>query len=221
MKKMSKVLVSALCLVLVASSFSAALANGRGQGLTTAPGQAVNFSKGITTIITTSEEVTESVLENIVVEQSISTEQQSAIDVNEQIVSVVTDYIKHQQYDTLGHPHYRHVKERTTTTKEVVTTELTWDETTTTSVTTVTGTPVTTTVTTTTTVMHQGAPGSNGKVISEVTETNSVDVFGETYLISVHESEPIVTNGEVTERVIRKSYITTTADSDWIEDPRS
>lgn len=192
MIKGKKFTVIALSLMLTTGFASSALANnGKGGGLAHAPGQSENFSKGVTTNVDVTENVsydtkeeTDSAITSTTVTPGTSTV------VGEPVVSVKTYEEKHPQQDW-----YRIVTETTTS---VTTTVSTWEDTTTVTTHYVYEIPVTITETTTTTSTHRGAPGSNGKQLSEVsiTDVNSVD--GERVMVDSHEVTE-VTKGNVTE----------------------
>ncbi|WEG16939.1 hypothetical protein PQ478_20935 [Alkalihalophilus pseudofirmus] len=170
MKKAQKLSVAVLTLILSVSFTTGAMANngnGNGKGLETAPGQSENFSKGVTTevIVTTNE--TKGVEVNSI--ESAVTETKTDTDITEERVVIKSNTEKHPTKNE-----YRDVT--VTATVRTVTTS-TWDETTTT--TTTTETPVTVIETIETTITHQGAPGSNGKVLSESSKSSEKRVEGE------------------------------------------
>lgn len=180
MKNARKWSMAGLALAVMLSLAPAAMA----KGTETAPGQAVNFSKGITTLISFKDVVTNSERVNTSVSTTSSTERKSSI-VEELVTTTTTITEKHPQHDQ-----YRDVV--TTTTKKIITTT-SWDETTNVTTTTTTVTPITTTQNVKTTLMHQGAPGSNGKVLSTVTENigQAIDVEGESVVTTNVETEVI------------------------------
>lgn len=169
MRKKLGVAVLATTLVFGGSSLSA-LAAGKGKGLETAPGQSENFSKGISTELITTQNVTEDVI----------IDKQTATDSDTVTKETITtkDYIvveeKVENHPTKNESRIVKVKKYLTDT-----TTATWDETTTTFTTTTTTTPVTITETIETLITHQGAPGSNGKVLSEASTSKINEVKGE------------------------------------------
>lgn len=201
---MKKLLVIMLAMVLVIALAVPAMANnGKGKGLVNAPGQAENFSKGITTVVT-NEDVTIKDFEisyRNVVSDPVDKEEEFSI-VGEP--KVTTTIEKHNIHDW-----YRTVTITTTTTTYYRTT---WTETTT--VTETLETPVTITGVTTTTLSHRGAPGSNGEVLineSVFAETNRV--YGDAEVTNV--SEPVVTKSERTTIELGKVDSVITTVSGW------
>lgn len=160
---MKKLLVAALTIGLLSSFSTAAMAatnNGQGKGLATAPGQADNFSKGITTEVTTTENVVQSIITNTQISNPIFV---SSVPMNE----TTSEVIGSTSVTTIDyHPVQIWSREVTATTTETTVTTTAWDEITTATTTTVTDIPVTTTETTVATNLHHGAPVSNGKEIS-------------------------------------------------------
>jgi hypothetical protein len=167
---MKKAITLLLVLVLTLS-FTSLAAAATTSGKATAPGQADNFSKGITTEVTVSE---------IVPTPHVTTETNTATEirlVSSNIVSVtgtpvittfvdksnVVGYVEHTHFTGYFAPLYS----KTTTTVTPISN---------TQVSTYASYNVTYTRTVSTyykikrTVMHYGAPGSNGKVISDVSE---------------------------------------------------
>lgn len=191
MKKVKKLSVLTLTLMIslsLATGVMASNGKGNGKGLETAPGQSVNFSKGVTTEVVVTENVTEEVRVDVETSSNTTTEPMSST--SEKIVEeVITTTEKHPTKNE-----YRDVV--TTTTKKVTTTS-SWEESTTVTTTTITETPVTITETIETTIQHQGAPGSNGKVLnkSSVVIDTKEEVLGATVVNET--SEITVTKGEI------------------------
>lgn len=207
MRTSKKLSVIALSFMLSVGFATGAMAsNGKGVGLETAPGQSVNFSKGITTIVTTTENVTEDVLVDVETSSDSSNETKTSTSVEE----VVSDVIK----TTERHPVQNWYREVFTTTTDTITTTSSWNETTTVTTTTTTETPVTITETTVTTLSHRGAPGSNGKVISENSVTTNGEVLGDAIVNT--EYDTTVSTGEVTTSFTKQSKVTITT-GNWIK----
>lgn len=188
MKNVRRWSVVGLALAVFISLAPAALA----KGLETAPGQAENFSKGITTITSFKDEVTYGEEVNTSVSTQSSTENKS----NESEELVITNATRTEKHPTKDL--YRDVI--TTTTKKVTTTT-SWDETTNVTTTTTTVTPITIMQKVKTTLMHRGAPGSNGKVLSEVTENVGA--------ATVVKGEPVVSTDEETEVIVGDKTVST------------
>lgn len=193
-----------LAMVLVIALAVPAMANnGKGKGLVNAPGQAENFSKGITTVVT-NEDVTFQDVEisyRNVVSDPVDKEEISFV-VGEPVVT--TRIEKHNIHDW-----YRTVTITTTSTTYYRTT---WTETIT--VTETLETPVTITGVTTTTLSHRGAPGSNGEVLingSVLVETNRV--YGNTEVTNV--SEPVVNASERSTTTLRVENSIVETASGW------
>ncbi len=186
---MKKILASALTLTLLFSLSNIAMAStGKGNGLATAPGQSTTFSKGVTTIVTvTTNDVHSTETNTIVSEPIVATVSKS------DSASVVTGM------EVITENHNTHEWTRQLTKTETTTTTTTWDEITSKTTTTLVNTPVTTTYTTVTTVMHQGAPGSNGKVISNnsITSISNVE-YGTSVTSSTDHSETTTQNVNTT-----------------------
>jgi hypothetical protein len=79
---MRKLFIIALSLALTIAASSVALAAGNGVGLAAAPGQSVNFYKGITTIVSTTVNIVESKENQTVVSDPVvvETENKSSAD---------------------------------------------------------------------------------------------------------------------------------------------
>ncbi|MCT8140012.1 hypothetical protein H1D32_21380 [Anaerobacillus sp. CMMVII] len=207
MKKAKKLSVVVLTLLLSLSLTTGALAsNGKGKGLETAPGQSANFSNGITTLVTTSEIVTEDLRVDRETSEESSTETKSST--SEELVVVDTKVEKE------FHPAQNWFRYVTTTTTQKTTIQSSWDETTTITTTTTTETPLTITETTETTITHRGAPGSNGKVLSETSLTTKDVVEGVMEVVDIQTSEK-VTKGDTTTEVINVTLLTNESKGDW------
>jgi hypothetical protein len=196
MKKLMTILLSLAIVLSVAFSVIAA----------TPPGQSDDFDKGVTTIVSTEDVVTEDEEVDVATTEDATTETKSetivTTDVTEEQVRVDHPVFDWYRYDTII---------RTT----ITTTTKTWDETTTVTTTTTTVTPVTTIDTYTTTLEHHGAPGSNGVVIREDRElTNTVETRGEP-VVSVTTSTD-VTKGEESVDVQTDTSIQTIEGEGWI-----
>lgn len=170
--------------------------NGKGKGLETAPGQSENFSKGITTVVAVEEVTVESEDIDVQVSEDSTTETKSETTVTtnttEEQVKVFHPNAHKQDSNQPGW--YRYDTIVTTVTTTIIST---WDETTTVTTTTTTVTPITTVEIIETTIQHRGAPGSNGEVISETSQTiSSVTTEGEQVITT--ETSTVVTLGEVT-----------------------
>lgn len=192
MIKGKKFTVIALSLMLTTGFASSALANnGKGAGLAEAPGQSENFSKGVTTLVDVTEKVSYDTIEETFSEiTSVTSTPYSETIVGEPVVTVKSYEEKHPQQDW-----YRIITETTTS---IPTTTRVWEETTTVTTHSSYETIVTITETTTTTSTHRGAPGSNGKQLSEVSVIDVTSVAGEKVLVDSHDSTD-VTTGDVTE----------------------
>lgn len=202
---MKKLFTGILATTLILGAGTGVLAQGKGKGQETAPGQSENFSKGITTEVVVTENVTEEVRIDEETSTNSTTEPKSFSSV-EIVEEVVTTIEKHPTKNE-----YRDVI--TTTTKKITNTSI-WDETTTVTTTKTTETPVTITETIETTIQHHGAPGSNGKVLSE----NSIvigknEVLGEPVIKET--SETTVTKGETRTETTTEVLDTKTERSGW------
>lgn len=192
MIKGKKLTVIALSLMLTTGFASGAMAsNGKGAGLADAPGQSENFSKGVTTLVDVTENVSYDTKEETdsAVTSVTSAPGTSSVD-GAPSVSVKSYIEYHPQHDW-----YRNVTETTTS---ITTTVSSWEDTTTVTTHYFYETPVTITETTTTTSTHRGAPGSNGKQLSHESVTDVTSVDGEKVLVDSKDSS-VVTKGEVTE----------------------
>lgn len=217
MKKIS-MLVFVLMLFFSVSSAVFAAGNGDNKGKATAPGQSVNFSKGVTTIVTT----TETVEHNSKIDVQESTEY-SYVPMSETLAPVTsepvvtTTIVDSKEFCNSGHKQenceIKH-KYRTIITQDTITTTNTWVETTAMTTTTTTVTPVTTTVTTVTKTQHQGAPGSNGKFIGETSTSTSVDVIGDPVTTSTQETK--ITNGPVSSTPVTTTKTLSDNVSGWM-----
>ncbi|QHJ70578.1 hypothetical protein [Planococcus halotolerans] len=209
MIKGKKFTVIALSLMLTTGFASSALANnGKGAGLAEAPGQSENFSKGITTLVDVAEKVSYDTIEETFSEiTSVTSTPFSETIVGEPVVTVKSYEEKHPSKDW-----YKIVTETTTS---IPTTTRVWEDTTTVTTHYSYETLVTITETTTTTSTHRGAPGSNGKHLSEVSVIDVTSVAGEKVLLGSEDTE-VVTPGEVTETTT-SSVSTKTLKSDWIK----
>lgn len=213
---MKKILSIILVLVLVLSMSGMAFANnGKGKGLETAPGQDANFSKGITTIVTTNEVVSEDEIVDIETSSESSVEPK----VDTKVEKVVTEElvkVYHQnafKEDSKQPGWYRYDTVRTTVTD---TTTSTWDEITTVTTTTTTVTSITTVETIEITLKHRGAPGSNGEVISETSRTiSSIPTKGEPEVTTETSTE--VTSGEATTTTNSVTFSQTIEGEGWIK----
>jgi hypothetical protein len=184
-------------------------------GLTTgamaaAPGQAVNFSKGVTTVVTTNKEV------NTVIETGTIIHDPVSVNSVPQS-SVSTDVTHGTSVVTIEkHPVQDWTREVTTVPVTTVTTTTSWNDVTYETITDRTETPVTTTITTTTTILHQGAPGSNGKLISSDSVVTTEVTRGQTVVVS---SE--VTNTETVKENVESTSVTTNSTivtyGEWIK----
>jgi len=204
---MKRMVAIGLTMVMVLGMTSMTFANnGKGKGLATAPGQDPNFSKGITTVVTIDEKVTEGTLVDVDTSTEYFTEDKTDSTSEKKITLELTGREDHNQQ-----PWYREIFTETT---ETTTATLTWDETTTVTTTTTTETPVTITDTTVTTVLHRGAPVSNGKVLSETGENTKSEVEGES--VVKQEDESVVTVGEITKDV-QVSIAEKQIKSEWIK----
>ncbi|MDN7241698.1 hypothetical protein QWY14_07825 [Planococcus sp. N028] len=209
MIKGKKITVIALSLMLTTGFASGAMAsNGKGAGLEKAPGQSENFSKGVTTLVDVSETVSYDTLKETssAVTSVTSTPDTASVD-GAPVVTVNSYQEKHPQQKW-----YRTV---TVTTTSITTTVSEWEDTTTVTTHYFYETPVTITDTTTTTSTHRGAPGSNGKQLSEVSVTDQKSVAGEKVLVDSADY-PVVTKGAVTETASTTSN-TVTVKGDWIK----
>ena len=188
---------------------SSASANKRkGAGLAEAPGQSVNFSKGVTTLVDVFEKISYDTIEETSSEiTSVTCIPFSKSVVGEPVVTVKTFEKKHPQQDW-----YRIVTETTTS---IPTTTKEWEETTTVTMHYTYKTPVTITETTTTTSTHRGAPGSNGKQLSDVSVVDVNSVAGKKVLVGSEDTEAVTTS-EVTETTTT-SVSTKTHKGDWIK----
>lgn len=165
---MKKLFMILFAVVLVFGFASSSLAGGKDDSHVT---KTVTFEKGVTTIVTTTVDVSHD--KDVKVKKSTDTSivKKSKKDVSEKVDVVVTKE-KHPK----NHKLYRDVK--TTTTYKVV--KLTkWDEVTKTHKIKTTTTPIKIIKTTVNTLKHRGAPGSNGKVISDETKVHSEKKYGE------------------------------------------
>lgn len=199
----------ALSAVLTTGFASGAMAsNGKGAGLAEAPGQSENFSKGVTTLVDVSQKVSYDTKEesSSAVTSVTSTPQTDSVDSN----PVITTNSYTEKHPV--HNWYRNVTETTTS---ITTTVSAWDETTTVTTHYYYEIPVTITETTTTTSTHRGAPGSNGKQLSEVSVTDSTSVDGERVLVGTKD-DPAVTKGDVT-KTTSTATDTVTEKSEWIK----
>lgn len=216
MKKVS-MLVFVLMLFSSVSSAAFAAGNGDNKGKATAPGQSVNFSKGVTTIVTT----TETVEHDSEIDVQESTEY-SDVPMSETLAPVTLEPVEtitieeSKEFCNNGHKQenceIKH-KYRTIITEDTITTTNTWVETTAITTTTTTVTPVTTTVTTVTTTQHQGAPGSNGKFIGETSTSTSVAVKGDPVTTSTQETN--ITNGPVSSTSVTTTMTLSNTVSGW------
>jgi hypothetical protein len=176
MNKMKKMSIFTLTLIFSMSLATGALA---GNGKAHAPGQSENFHKGITTEVTTSEDVHEKTLYDTEVSESKETVPKVKTYEKDPVVTEIVEKEYHQQHDR-----YRYV---TTTTTETTTVTETWNEVTTTKTTNFIETPMTITKTTVTTSEHRGAPGSSGKHLGETSETTVDKVKGEPQVVDTKE----------------------------------
>ncbi|RSD22314.1 hypothetical protein [Mesobacillus subterraneus] len=206
MKRAKKVSVTALSLVLSISFASGAMAsNGKAKGLENAPGQSENFSKGITTEVLVTKNVTEEVRVDVETSTNSTTEPKSS-----SLVKIVEESVTTVE----KHPTKNEYRDVITITIKEVTTTSTWDETTTLTTTTTTETPVTITETIETTIQHRGAPGSNGKLLlSDSVVIGKDEVKGDPLVSET--SETTVTEGEVTSQTTSKVIDTKVERSGW------
>ncbi len=203
MNKMKKMSIFTLTLIFSMSLATGALA---GNGKAHAPGQSENFHKGITTEVTTSEDVYEKNLYDTDVSESKETVPKVKTYEKDPVVTEIVEKEEHSSQDW-----YRL---RTTTTTETTTVTETWNEVTTTKTTDFIETPVTITKTTVTTNEHRGAPGSSGKHLGETSETTVDKIKGEPQVVDTKEdvsTEKINFNKEesteTTSRVSRGEWI--------------
>lgn len=197
MKRAKKLSVIALTMVLSLSLATGTLANnGKGKGLDTAPGQSVNFSKGVTTEVIVTENVTSEVRISENTSVNSYTVPMSAKTISEEHNVIIDTYIeKHNTKDE-----YREV----VVTATVITTNTSsWDETTTVTTTTRMETPVTIIETIETTILHQGAPGSNGKILSVTSIPTIKEIEGESTVTTTSETE--VTKSAITTETITEN----------------
>lgn len=200
MIKGKKFTVIALSLMLTTSFASGALANnGKGGGLADAPGQSENFSKGVTTVVDVTENVSHATRE----ETSSAITSVTTTPVTESVAGEPVVTVRYYEEKHPAQDWTRIVKETTTS---ITTTVRTWDETTAVTTHSLYEVPVTITETTTTTSTHRGAPGSNGKQLSEIAVTDTQSVDGEWVLLSTKD-DSVVTNGEVAETINTASEI--------------
>lgn len=209
MIKGKKFTVIALSLMLTTGFASGAMAsNGKGAGLSEAPGQSENFYKGVTTLVDVTESVSYDTKEETSSAITSVTSSPGTVSADSEPIVTVKSYEEKHPV----HNWYRNVTQTTTT---ITSTVSTWLDTTTVTTHYFYEIPVTITETTTTTSTHRGAPGSNGKQLSlaSVTETQSVD--GERVLVDSKE-ESVVTTGDVTETTSTSSE-TSTVNGGWIK----
>ena len=165
---MKKLLMILFTVVLVFGFASGSLASGGKDDSHVT--KTVTFEKGITTIVTTTVDVSHDKKVEVKKSTDTSTIKKSKKDVSEKVEVVVT-----KEKHPTNHKLYRDVK--TATTYKIVKLT-TWDEVTkTTTIKTIT-TPVKIIKTTVNTLKHRGAPGSNGKVISDETKVNTEKKYG-------------------------------------------
>ncbi|WP_394120190.1 hypothetical protein [Planococcus donghaensis] len=164
MKKLFMILFAA---VLVFGFASSSLAGGKDDSHVT---KTVTFEKGVTTIVTTTVDVSHDKEVEVKKSTNTSTVKKSKKDVFEKVDVVVTKE-KHPK----NHKLYRDVKTETTYKVIKVTT---WDEVTKTKKIKTITTPVKIIKTTVNTLKHRGAPGSNGKVISDETKVHTEKKYG-------------------------------------------
>lgn len=213
---MKKVLAVVLVLVMVLGMSSMGFANnGKGKGLATAPGQAPNFSKGITTLVTANEVVTED--ENVDVQTSTNSPLETKSETN--VTTETTEEqvkVYHENAHKPGSNQEGWYRYDTIITTVTTTTTRTWDEITTITTTTTTVTPITTVETIETTIQHRGAPGSDGEVISETSRTlSSVSIEGDP--VVTIETNTEVTKGEVATTTSSQTYSETIEGQGWIK----
>lgn len=165
---MKKLLMILFTIVLVFGFASGSLASGGKDDSHVT--KTVTFEKGVTTIVTTTVDVSHDKEVNVKKSTDASTVKKSKKAVSKKVEVVVTKE-KHPN----NHKLYRDVK--TATTYKVV--KLTkWDEVTKTTKIKTTTTPVKIVKTTVNTLKHKGAPGSNGKVISDETKVDKEKKLG-------------------------------------------
>jgi hypothetical protein len=167
MKTLKQVSIVLLTLLFTLSFATSAFASA---GKDYAPGQSESFSKGITTKVIVTEDVQEKTLHKKDVSFDTKTEKKEKSYTKKPVVTKDKTKEYHKK-----HNWYRYV---TTTKTDTTTVHKTWDEVTKTKTTKFIEIPVTITKKTVTTIKHRGAPGSNGKKISETTETFTDKVKG-------------------------------------------
>lgn len=173
MNNTKRVFMILLTLLLAFGYASASMASdGKGSGDSSTK-ETVTFSKGITTIVTTTEKVTRDKIVKVDKKTDYHTEKKSSSKTTEKVEVDV----KREKHPV--HNWFRDV--RTTTTYHIIETK-TWDEVTKIHTIKTTTTPVKITTTTVTTLKHRGAPGSNGKVISKDTETFVDKKYGKAHV---------------------------------------
>lgn len=183
-----RVFMIVLTLLLAFGYASASMASGdKGSGDTTTK-ETVSFSKGITTIVTTTEKVTYDKIVKVDKKTDYHTEKKSSSKTTEKVEVDV----KREKHPV--HHWFRDV--RTTTTYHIIETK-TWDEVTKTETIKTTTTPVKIITTTVTTLKHRGAPGSNGKVISKDTETFVDKKYGKAH-VDVKKNQTVYKKNEKT-----------------------
>lgn len=165
---MKKLLMVLFAVVLVFGFASGSLASGGNDDSHVT--KTVTFEKGVTTIVTTTVDVSHDKKVEVKKSTDTSTVKKSKKEVSKKVEVVVT-----KEKHPTKHKFYRDVK--TATTYKIVKVTK-WDEVTkTTTIKTIT-TPVKIIKTTVHTLKHRGAPGSNGKVISDETKVNTEKKYG-------------------------------------------
>ena len=185
---MKKLLMILFAVVLVFGFASTSMASGDNDDSHTT--KTVTFEKGITTIVTTTVDVSHDKEVKVKKHTDTSVVKKSKKDVSKKVDVVVT-----KEKHPTKHKWYRDV---TTTTTYKIVKVTTWDEVTkTTKIKTIT-TPVKIIKTTVNTLKHRGAPGSNGKVISDETKVDTEKKYGEPKV-------EVATKTEVTKENIKTS----------------
>ncbi len=206
---MKKILVTISLILVLTLCFStlAFASNGKGKGLATAPGQAPNFSKGITTLVTTDTNI----IESEIVDVKKSEVEQTVPMISTDVRTNVTE-----RTVTVYHPTKNWYRIDTIISTQQVTTIRTWDETYTVVTTTRTVTPVSTPETIETTILHRGAPGSDGEVISKTSVTFlGTPSYGTPVVTPV--SETFITIGEVTTNIELGTVSERTEEGQWVK----
>jgi hypothetical protein len=205
MKKVKKMSIFALTLVLSMSLATGALAS---NGKDSAPGQSENFHKGITTEVTTSEEVYDKTI--------YDTEVTDDFEIVPKQKTYEKDPVVTEEVTREEHPSQDWYRYKTTTTTETTTVTETWNEEITTITTKFIETPVTVTKTTVITSEHRGAPGSNGKHLGETSEITIDKVKGEPQVVdTVTDVSSVKTNVNKEENTASASNVSR---GDWIRD---